>query len=271
MKKNYNFCFKIIDSFEITHNSIPEDLFRRYIHNHKIEYVPENCINLDKSLKSRIYKDIFWDSLKLDNIPSGLDLYLFDCSVHSGQMLAVKWFQRSLRELNLYEGVIDGIIGDWTIYATLNCDNLKKLIRAIEKKRKRYLRGQKKYKIYKEYWNDRLVRVRQYVMFILENENENHQISAEIPETPYLETANSSIDDVIVEHKRSVGFIAGIGATLATVSQFYSEIQDLINKIDDTTLSYIINKYHTNPILILALLLILVSLYIWWRGKNDER
>lgn len=58
-----------------------------------------------------LYKKNYWDKVKADSLPNGVDYCLFDCAVNSGPSQAVKFLQRALA-LNA-----DGVIGPLTIAA----------------------------------------------------------------------------------------------------------------------------------------------------------
>ena len=60
-----------------------------------------------------IYKKFFWDAMKLDDFPKGVDFLMFDFGVNSGPGNARKILQRALNRFgaNLY---VDGIVGGKT-------------------------------------------------------------------------------------------------------------------------------------------------------------
>lgn len=61
-----------------------------------------------------IYKKNYWDRLRLDDVPSGLDMVLMDIGVNSGTGRAAKWVQR-------LAGVkADGAIGPVSLRAIHN-------------------------------------------------------------------------------------------------------------------------------------------------------
>jgi len=58
-----------------------------------------------------LYKELYWDRVKANDLPSGLDYCLFDAAVNSGVSRAVKWLQSTI-------GVAaDGFIGNETLKA----------------------------------------------------------------------------------------------------------------------------------------------------------
>ncbi|TCK31310.1 lysozyme family protein [Ancylobacter aquaticus] len=58
-----------------------------------------------------IYRRQYWDAVRADELPAGLDFALFDAAVNSGPAQAAKWLQRTL-------GVVaDGQVGEATLAA----------------------------------------------------------------------------------------------------------------------------------------------------------
>lgn len=66
------------------------------------------------ALVESFYKAEFWDRIKGDEMPSGVDSFLFIAGVHKGTAYALKLLQSSLIS---YEGEIDGKVGPKTLLA----------------------------------------------------------------------------------------------------------------------------------------------------------
>jgi lysozyme family protein len=62
--------------------------------------------------RNEIFRLQYWNAIRGDDLPAGIDLFLFDCAVNSGPFQAVKWLQRALR-LN----DVDGHLGEGTLAA----------------------------------------------------------------------------------------------------------------------------------------------------------
>ena len=72
--------------------------------------------NLSVELASAIYKKYYWNQVKADQLPSGLDLVVFDGAVNSGPAQSAKWLQKAL-------GIkADGVIGPVTLVALQGAD-----------------------------------------------------------------------------------------------------------------------------------------------------
>lgn len=65
--------------------------------------------------RNAIYKRSYWDVVRGDQLPGGLDLVVFDAAVNSGVGQATKWLQAALGDS--YEGQHDGVMGDKTLQA----------------------------------------------------------------------------------------------------------------------------------------------------------
>jgi len=66
-----------------------------------------------------IYREKYWDSISGDDLPTGIDLLVFDYGVHAGPRQSVLALQRVLRV------VADGRVGPRTILAARKADPMK--------------------------------------------------------------------------------------------------------------------------------------------------
>tara|TARA_Y100001951_G_scaffold26695_1_gene20690 strand:- start:2494 stop:3018 length:525 start_codon:yes stop_codon:yes gene_type:complete len=82
-----------------------------------------------------IYKEDYWDRIRGDELPSGVDLCVFDWAVNSGVSQASKALQRVLGVLD------DGIIGSRTVAATCRQENQAVVVEAISQKREDFYRS----------------------------------------------------------------------------------------------------------------------------------
>lgn len=60
-----------------------------------------------------LYREMYWDRIKGDKLPSGVDYVVFDAAVNSGVSRAAKWLQTTVA------AVPDGMIGEQTLKLVL--------------------------------------------------------------------------------------------------------------------------------------------------------
>lgn len=109
--------------------------------------------NLTRAEAREIYRKRYWNVIKGDDLPSGIDLVMMDGSVNSGVGRGPKWVQSAL-------GVVqDGKVGPATISAA-NRANAAVVINAACEARMRFLRGLKTWPTFGKGWAARVERVR---------------------------------------------------------------------------------------------------------------
>jgi lysozyme family protein len=69
----------------------------------------ENMKALTPAKVAPLYKELYWDRIKGDKLPSGVDYCVFDAAVNSGASRAAKWLQTTVA------AVADGAIGEQTL------------------------------------------------------------------------------------------------------------------------------------------------------------
>jgi lysozyme family protein len=99
-----------------------------------------------------IYRATYWDGIRGDALPAGLDYCLFDFAVNSGQARAVIGLQRAL-------GVADdGRLGPLTLSASLKADP-ERLVRTICAGRMAFLRKLSTFRTFGKGWTRRVAGV----------------------------------------------------------------------------------------------------------------
>jgi len=69
----------------------------------------ENMRALTPAKVAPLYRDMYWDRIKGDKLPGGVDCCVFDAAVNSGVFRATKWLQVTVG------AVPDGVIGEQTL------------------------------------------------------------------------------------------------------------------------------------------------------------
>ncbi|GJD74511.1 glycoside hydrolase family 108 protein [Methylobacterium sp. J-043] len=102
-----------------------------------------------------VYRRQYWDAVKGDELPEGIDYVLFDGAVNSGPGQSIKWLQRAL-------GVrVDGVIGEATVQAAEAYPDHDALVAAILERRLAFLKSLRTWKAFGKGWGRRVVEVRQ--------------------------------------------------------------------------------------------------------------
>lgn len=73
----------------------------------------ENMKALTPAKVAPLYREMYWDRIKGDKLPSGVDYCVFDAAVNSGASRAAKWLQTTIG------AVADGVIGEQTLKQVL--------------------------------------------------------------------------------------------------------------------------------------------------------
>ena len=99
-----------------------------------------------------LYKANYWDKVKGDQLPAGLDYACFDAAINSGPGQAGKWLQQVL------DVQADGVIGPGTL-AAVAAHSPADLISAYQFKRLAFLKRLKTWSIYGNGWGHRVAEV----------------------------------------------------------------------------------------------------------------
>lgn len=104
-----------------------------------------------------IYKRNYWDKVRGDDLPAGLDLVAFDAAVNSGPARGARWLQTAL-------GVAaDGKVGPKTVAAAMEADTATAINRALDV-RLSFLKGLKTWPTFGKGWGRRVSDVRKVAL-----------------------------------------------------------------------------------------------------------
>lgn len=99
-----------------------------------------------------LYKKRYWDAVKGNDLPSGLDMCVFDCAVNSGVSRAVRILQRILGVKE------DGVIGPVTVAATTSIP-VDDLIEKYTEERQKFLESLPTFSTFGKGWTTRVAKV----------------------------------------------------------------------------------------------------------------
>jgi len=120
----------------------------------------QNMRDLQPSDVSPLYKSKYWDRVKGDDLPAGIDFCVFDASINSGVGRASKWLQESV-------GVQpDGVIGPMTLrVAQAMVPN--DLVNLYCDKRLAFLKELKTWDVFGKGWERRVEEVRSHALTMI--------------------------------------------------------------------------------------------------------
>lgn len=119
--------------------------------------------NLAKSKADRIYRAKYYDAVRFNDMPSGLDHALVDYAINSGPNRAIKELQRVL-------GITaDGVIGPVTM-RTVNKADTADTIRLLMKRRLSFLQRLRSWKTFGRGWKSRVLRVEKDALTMIDGE-----------------------------------------------------------------------------------------------------
>lgn len=105
--------------------------------------------------RDAIYRKQYWDAVRGDELPAGVDLVVYDAGVNSGPGRAIRWLQKALR-LNR----IDGVFGAATLAAVEAHPDHDALVAAICAERLAFLKALKTWPTFGKGWGRRVAAVK---------------------------------------------------------------------------------------------------------------
>ncbi|MFS8181496.1 glycoside hydrolase family 108 protein [Pseudovibrio denitrificans] len=122
----------------------------------------EEVENLGREEALQIYRVQYWDAVKGDDLPRGLDFTLFDCAVNSGPARAVKILQKILKVK------VDGVLGLITLGA-VKAQAVTYLINEFSARRLQFMKRLKNWPYNKNGWTRRVRHVQERSLELVDN------------------------------------------------------------------------------------------------------
>lgn len=127
----------------------------------------------------KVYKAEYWDKVKADNLPVGVDYTVADFAVNSGPSRAIKHLQMAV-------GVpVDGKIGPATM-AAVGRVNPAEIVERIHDSRMSFLRGLKTWGTFGTGWTRRLTSVRRDALVDMNDNDTMHGAPVGAPKPDYV-------------------------------------------------------------------------------------
>ena len=161
----------------------------------------------DEELQA-IYRAQYWDVIRGNDLPPGVDYAVFDGAVNSGPRQAVKWLQRAL---GFTGKAVDGVVGNVTLSAIGQDGDHDALIARITERRETFLRALKTWPVFGKGWLKRIRNVKDAA--------QAWAMGTVGPDVEYVPSgaAKASVDDAKTAPPKAPGDLAagaGTGGTL---------------------------------------------------------
>jgi len=116
--------------------------------------VARDVFLMENSERDDIYFTNYFDKVRFDELPPGIDVVVVDGAINSGPGQSIKWVQRAL-------GITaDGVLGDVTMERILSHDNHDALIAGIVERRMAFLRALKTFYHFGKGWTSRVTQLK---------------------------------------------------------------------------------------------------------------
>ncbi len=165
MKGNFNVCLPVILKYEGGRSNQPNDpggktfdgvtqrVYDAYRATHSLPW--RDVYQIADDERDYIYQAQYWNAVRGDDMPSGVDLVLFDYAVNSGPVAAIRALQRVLRI------PVDGHLGLATMDAAHNRMPPPALVFAISAQRLAFLESLRQlWRTFGMGWKSRVIGVR---------------------------------------------------------------------------------------------------------------
>ena len=134
----------------ITHKTYSDFLGRPLEDVDELKNIPDEHVQL-------IYKQGYWDKVKGDDLPSGVDFAIFDWAVNSGPGRAAKALQKAVGATQ------DGAIGPKTLEAVEAADAAE-TVKAVADEREAFYRGLRTFDTFGKGWLRRNEETRDFAL-----------------------------------------------------------------------------------------------------------
>lgn len=217
-------------------------------------YPREDIKNMTRGRASVLYRRDYWNPIRGDDLPPGLDLIAMDATVNSGQGRGVRWLQ------NAVGAKADGIVGPATIAAAHAVDPYEAVEAAIDR-RLAFMKAARHPKTkellwdtYADGWTNRLNAVREearYMVKFYEN-----RVETPVAGEPPKPGEKSPLPPMQAWKARS--FWAGLtGAVLTTAATLNVDLLGILGMTGDQELVDLIMQFVG-----------VASFYVMWRERK---
>lgn len=163
MRANFDKCLKLVIKLEggltnhpsdpggLTNRGVTQAVYDAFLVRAGKSVRPVSLITDDEIVA--VYRDGYWDATHCDQLPSGLDLAVFDCAVNQGVGRAARFLQGAAG------AKVDEVIGPKTLAAVAAADRDELLTEFMARRMHAYGRLQTLFQTFGLGWSRRLISV----------------------------------------------------------------------------------------------------------------
>jgi len=169
---------------------------------------------LSRETARDIYRKLYWDALRCDEMPGGIDLALFDCGVNQGTGRAARLLQTALKVR------VDGIIGPVTMRAVRSAEPALLLTEFIAQRMRAYGRLSSLFRTFGLGWSRRLIAVHSEAMALITPGREAVPAPLPTPAAPETHDNEERLMTFLIDRLGEPSTYAGVAAFLAGIGLF---------------------------------------------------
>jgi lysozyme family protein len=158
-----------------------------------------------------IYRQNYWNALRCDDLPAGVDYAVFDYGVNSGIGRTAKVLQR------LVDVAVDGEVGPGTVAAAARA-NPATLIERICSERLAFLQGLRTWPTFGKGWGRRVREVRAAALKMAKSVGAK-SAAAKPPTAPKADTSANG-QETAARNARKIGVGAGVAAAIGAAAHW---------------------------------------------------
>ncbi|GAA6176951.1 glycoside hydrolase family 108 protein [Sulfitobacter pacificus] len=229
-----------------TNKGITHRTYAAWQHKHGLP--TDNVRNITDEQVAAIYKKQYWDTIRGDDLPHGIDYAVFDFAVNSGPARAAKFLQRIV-------GVsADGIIGLQTLRAAESTGSDKRVVIMLCQNRLAWLKRLKTWSTFGRGWQRRVEEVQAKSIRLAERD---YTLSTGPEATKAAQgkadgpiTTKEAVKEAMRDPKAIGGAVAVAMPSAATILQGNGPVQWAIGAV-------------------MVIAALSVAFFLWQRGRAD--
>lgn len=212
----------------------------------------------DTEIKT-IYRRQYWDAIRGDDLPAGVDLVVFDGAVNSGPKQSIKWLQAALGL------AADGVLGAVTLAAAVDANDKAALIAKIGERRMAFLHHLSTFARFGKGWSARVANVTKAGMDMADGAKVPAAKPVRLAETGGGMKASIADAKTAPVSAGTGNGVAAVGGTLETANEVVSGAASQVQAVSD------VSDVLRWLFIALTLIGLAITAYALWRRYRTDR